>query len=160
MVNPSALGVAFLVLLATTTMVGSSSKQQSFQVSHPSLGDLLLNDAVRAMAGTYHRQTHTISLEQGHVAAAQRLAVQVPEGVRFQGTLTINGTRREQVSPEGLALDLSSVLAQGETQVTLEGTYSPPDANIMVSFESPETTVQQRVGQQGAVHYHIEFRID
>lgn len=161
MVNPSALGVAFLVLLATTTMVGSSSSnQQPFQVSHPSLGRVLADNAVGAVAGAYQRQTNTISLDRESLAAAQRLSVQVPEGVALEGTITINGTEQQPLPPEGITLDLRSVLAQGATEITLEGIYSPVDAEIMVLFENPETTVRQRIGQQGTVHYHIEFRMD
>ncbi|MEY3298543.1 MAG: hypothetical protein RLZZ597_1803 [Cyanobacteriota bacterium] len=161
MVNPSALGVAFLVLLATTTMVRSSPPNQPpFQVTHPSLGKLLADNAVGAVVGAYQHQTNTISLDRESLTAAQRLAIRVPEGVAFQGTLTINDLEQQTLPPEGVILDLRSVLAQGVTEITLEGRYDPDDAEIMVSFENPETTVRQRVGQQGNVDYHIEFRID
>lgn len=161
MVNPSALGVAFLVLLATTTMVdSSSSSRQSFQISHPSLGALLSDDPMEAMVGAYQRQTNVISLNQERLEATQRLSVQVPEGVTFRGTLSINGVVDQRFTSEGLTLDLRDVLASGHTQVTLEGTYTPSPAGIIVAFDNPDTTVRQQVGQQGVVHYQINFQVD
>ncbi|QQE66129.1 hypothetical protein GFS31_28270 [Leptolyngbya sp. BL0902] len=161
MVNPSALGVAFLVLLATTTMVGSSSpSRQSFQVAHPSLGTLPLEESVEAMLGAYQSQTNTISLDQDGLDRAQRLTVQVPRGVTFQGRLLINGEVSQSLQGDGITLDLRDFLSLGLTEITLEGTYTPPDSAIMIAFENPETTVRQQVGQQGLVRYHIQFRVD
>lgn len=160
MVNPSALGVAFLVVLATTTMVESSSSRQSFQIAHPSLRDLLSEDSITAMVGIYQRQQNTISLSQEGLGAAQRLLVQVPTGVTFRGTLAINGVVQQPITSEGITLDLRDFLASGSTQVTLEGTYDPPQDGIVVSFDNPDTTVRQQVGQQGSVDYHINFQVD
>ncbi|WP_190492135.1 hypothetical protein [Phormidium sp. FACHB-1136] len=161
MVNPSALGVAFLVLLATTTMVDSSSSQrQPFQISHPALGTLLSDHAIKTVVGSYQPQTNLISLQSEALARPQWLSVQVPEGVTFRGTLAINGVVEQQVASEGIALDLRAVLAAGQTEVMLEGGYTPSQAGIIVAFDNPDTTVRQQVGQQGRVHYQIKFQVD
>lgn len=161
MVNPSALGVAFLVLLATTTMVGSSpSQRQSFQISHPALGALLSDHSLQAIVGAYPRQTNQISLHPEALERPQWLSIKVPGGVTFRGTLAINGVVEQRFTSEGITLDLREVLASGQTEVTLEGSYTPSQAGIIVAFDNPDTTVRQQVGQQGRVHYQINFQVD
>jgi hypothetical protein len=159
MVNPSALGVAFLVLLATTTVVGSSPPtQSSFQISHPSLGDLIDKDPMGGQASAL--LADTISLDQGDLDEAQWLSVQVPEGAHFEGVLAVNGVVKYRLGAEGIRLDLRDILALGSTDVVLAGSYRPDDGAVVVSFANVETTVRQQVGQQGRVHYKINFWVD
>lgn len=159
MVNPSALGVAFLVLLATTTVVGSSSPtQSSFQISHPSLGDLIDKDPRGGQADAL--LADTISLKRDDLNKAQWLSVQVPEGANFEGVLAVNGVVKYRFGAEGIRLDLKDILALGATDVVLAGSYRPEDGAVVVSFANAETTVRQQVGQQGRVHYQINFWVD
>jgi hypothetical protein len=159
MVNPSALGVAFLVLLATTTVVGSSPPTQpSFQVSHPSLGDLIDQDPMGNRVEAL--PADTIHLDQSGLAESQWLSVQVAEGTSFEGTLAVNGEVKYRFGSEGIRLDLKDVLALGATDVILSGRYSPSDAAVAVAFNNADTSVRQQVGQQGRVHYQINFWLD
>ncbi|MFH7242321.1 MAG: hypothetical protein ACHWZW_05665 [Spirulina sp.] len=159
MVNPSALGVAFLVLLATTTVVGSSPPTQpSFQVAHPSLSDLIDKDPMGGKAELL--PADTIHLDQEGLKEPQWLSVQVPEGASFEGTLAVNGEVKYRFGAEGIRLDLKDILALGATDVVLAGSYSPGDGSVVVSFNNSETTVRQQVGQRGQVHYQINFWVD
>lgn len=159
MVNPSALGVAFLVLLATTTVVGSSPPTQpSFQVSHPSLGDLIDQDPMGEKNEAL--PADTIRLDQDRLEESQWLSVQVSEGASFEGTLAVNGEVKYRFGSEGIRLDLKDVLTLGSTDVILSGRHSPADAAVVVSFNNADTTVRQQVGQQGQVHYQINFWVD
>lgn len=79
MFNPSALGVALLILLATTTMVDSSSSNtRTFHAAHRSLSSLIANTKVGYMMGSYQRQTNSISLSRRTLDQPHTLTISAP----------------------------------------------------------------------------------
>ncbi|HIK45884.1 MAG TPA: hypothetical protein IGR64_13525, partial [Leptolyngbyaceae cyanobacterium M65_K2018_010] len=113
MFNPSALGIALLVLLATTTMVGSSSgSNQLFQPAYRSLSALLSRHGTDQIMGAYQRQVNTISLSRSSLGERHRLTVTAPANGVLQGTITINDQAPQSLRPGFTSLDLSPYLTQ------------------------------------------------
>ncbi len=163
MFNPSALGVALLVLLATTTMVGSSSNgNRGFQVAHQSLGLLISDSSADHMMGSYQRQTNTISLRRNRLNEPHRLTISTEPGVTLRGTITINGATQQSLALDQISgsVDLSPYLAQAITDVVIVGTYEPAAASVTVTFDGPDTRVQQQAGGTGRVNYQLNLVVD
>jgi hypothetical protein len=161
MFNPSALGVALLVLLATTTMVGTSSESdRRFRLAHQSLSSLISSASAVHLIGSSPRQTNTISLSRSTLQAPHTLTVSVPLGATLQGTLSINGQAPVVLEPNSTSLDLSPYLTQALTDVVIEGTYSPASAAVAITFDGPNTKVQQQAGGTGRVNYQLNLVLD
>jgi hypothetical protein len=163
MFNPSALGVALLVLLATTAMVGSSSSgNRGFQVAHQSLGSLISSTSADHMMGSYQRQTNTISLRRQRLSEPHQLTISAAPGVTLRGTITINGNTQQSLTLDQMSggLDLGPYLAQSITDVVIVGTYQPASALVTVTFDGPDTKIQQQAGGTGRVNYQLNLVVD
>ncbi|NJL48669.1 MAG: hypothetical protein HC929_15795 [Leptolyngbyaceae cyanobacterium SM2_5_2] len=57
-------------------------------------------------------------------------------------------------------MDLSPYLAQSITDVVIVGTYQPASASVTVTFEGPDTRVQQQAGGTGRVNYQLNLVVD
>lgn len=161
MFNPSALGVALLILLATTTMVDSSSSNtRTFQAAHRSLSSLIANTKVGYMMGSYQRQTNSISLSRRTLDQPHTLTISAPSGTSIQGTITIDGQTQLTLGQGSSSFDLSPYLTQSATQVVIEATYTPASAAVSIGFEGPDTTVRQGSSGTGQINYQLNLMLD
>lgn len=161
MFNPSALGVALLILLATTTMVDSSSSNtRTFHAAHRSLSSLIANTKVGYMMGSYQRQTNSISLSRRTLDQPHTLTISAPSGTTLQGTITIDGRTRLTLGQGSSSFDLSPYLTQSATQVVIEATYTPASAAVSIVFEGPDTTVRQGSSGTGQINYQLNLMLD
>jgi hypothetical protein len=160
MFNPSALGIALLVLLATTTMVESSStEQRSFQAAHRSLSSLLLKGHTQALGDFQSRQTNTISISQAALQGDQPLRLSITAGPSLQGTLTLNHGLQRSLAPS-TTLDLRPYLDQGIVRVLVEGTYGLEETPVVITLDGAGTTVRQQMGQAGRLNYQLNLVVD
>jgi hypothetical protein len=162
MINPAAIGVALLILLAATTTVGSSSAKQnySFKGSQPTLSNILSSISLKDVMQSYQQQTNTISLNRDALAAPHWLTIKVPSGTSLQGTIVINNEARIPLDNGLPPLDLSPYLEPGLTQVSITGTFAPTAASASIQFEGPDTMVQQRTVGTGEINYQLNLVVE
>lgn len=161
MKQPSALGVALLILLAVTAAVGPSSahNHQSFGVTYQALSAILSQVSARDVMNSYQRQTNTISLERANLDDPHLLSVSVPAGVTLQGYIEIDDHTRVPLSSASEFLDVSPYLSESITRVTIVGSYSPPSASVAIAFNGPNTVVQQQTGGTGRINYQLNLLV-
>lgn len=161
MFNPSALGVALLILVATTTMVDPSSETtHTFQATHRSLSSLIANTKVGYMMGAYQRQTNSISISRRRLDQPHTLTISAPPGTTLEGTITIDDHTQLTLGQGSSAFDLSPYLTEAATQVVVEAFHTPASAEVSILFEGPDTTVRQSSSGSGRIDYQLNLMLD
>jgi hypothetical protein len=162
MINPAAIGISILILLAVTTTVGSSSAKQDniFKGSHRNLGIVLSDMSLKDVMRSYQQQTNTIVLHPSVLADPHILQIEVPSGATLQGQIVINDDIQLPLDRDSVPIDLSPYLKSGRTEVVITGTYSPAAASVLVQFEGPDTLVQQQTAGTGELNYQLNLVVE
>jgi hypothetical protein len=162
MINPAAIGVAILILLAVTTTVESSSayRDYRFEGSQQSLSKILTSKRLKDAMGSYQRQTNVIDLHHTALESPHWLQIEVPTGMKPQGHISINDEVHLPLEDDLLPIDLSPYLKAGHTRITLTGTYVPASASALVRFTGPDTLVQQQTGSDGQLNYQLNLIVE
>jgi hypothetical protein len=160
--NPSAIGVSILILIAATTMVGSSAADShyAFHGSHQSLIKALASADTQAILQFYQRQVDTINVQGAVLQEPHLLTLRLPEGTTFQGHMTINGETQLSLNSNSASVDLSPYLKASENQVVITGHYAPPERSAVVDFKGSDTLVQQLIGDTGQINYQLNLVVE
>lgn len=161
MKHPSALGVALLVLVAVTAVVGPSSANgnASFEGTYPSLSAILSKASAKDVMESYQRQTNTITLDRAHLDDPHLLSVSVPGGATLQGYIEIDGHTRLPLDNSPASIDIGPYLSASMTRITIVGNYSPATAAVAIAFNGPNTVVQQQTGGTGRISYQLNLLV-
>ncbi|WP_035992894.1 hypothetical protein [Leptolyngbya sp. KIOST-1] len=161
MQHPSALGVALLILVAVTAVVGPSSANgnAAFEGTYQTLGAILSRASARDVMDSYQRQTNTISLDRAHLDDPHLLSVSVPGGASLQGYIEIDGHTRVPLNNNSEFIDISPHLNEAITRITIVGSYSPASASVSIAFNGPNTVVQQQTGGTGRINYQLNLLV-
>ena len=159
MINPAAIGVAILILLAATATVGSSSieKNPAFEGSQQTLSDLLARVNLKDAMQSYQRHVNTLILDPIALESPHLLQIEVPAGTSLQGQILINDEVRFALDSGPMPIDLGPYLQTGQTQVVVTGTYTPASALVLIHFEGPDTLVQQQTEGAGELNYQLNL---
>lgn len=162
MINPAALGVSLLILLAATMTVESSAAKNSsvFKGSQQTLSNLMVNVSLKEAISSYQRHTNTITLDAATLKAAHMLHIEVPLGTDLRGQLVINDDVRLALDDDLRPIDLGPYLSPGLTQVVVTGTYRPPSASVIIRFEGPTTVAQQQTAGVGELNYQLNLIVE
>ena len=67
---------------------------------------------------------------------------------------------RQSLGAGSTVLNLSPYLTQPLTTVVIAGTYSPPGGAAAITFEGPNTMVQQQARGTGRVNYQLNLVVE
>jgi hypothetical protein len=160
--NPSAFGVALLVLV-TATLVGPSeaNDNRTFNGLHPMLRSLVTDFDMQEMLRTYQQPANIISLDRATIDEPHWLTVSIPVDTELQGEILINDTIRIPLEDDGSTrLDLSPYFFDDETTIKISGRYQPASAALAVIFDGPSTLIQQQTGNTGELNYQLTLVVD
>jgi hypothetical protein len=157
MKNPSILGVSLLIVIAATTMVGSSSANSNygFHGSQHTLSKVIASVDVKNAMQAYQRQINTISISRESLEDPHVLSVRVPAGASLAGQIDINNEVQVPLSGNASTIDISPYLTTGTVRVTIAGSYTPASETVSINFEGPDTLVQQNNGGTGQLNYQL-----
>ncbi|MGB3201500.1 MAG: hypothetical protein WBA99_11385 [Nodosilinea sp.] len=161
MKHPSALGVALLVLVAVTAVVGPSSANgnQPFGGNYQALSTILSKASAKDVMDSYQRQTNTITLDRAYLDDPHLLSVSVPGGASLQGYIEIDGHTRVPLGTSSDVIDVGPYLSESITRITIVGRYSPASASVAIAFNGPNTVVQQQTGGSGQISYQLNLLV-
>ncbi|WP_155523477.1 hypothetical protein [Nodosilinea nodulosa] len=161
MQHPSMLGIALLILVAVTTVVGPSSAdgKASFEGTYQALSAILSKVSAKDVMDSYQRQTNTISLDPANLDQPHLLSVSVPSGATLQGYIEIDGHTRVPLSNTSKVIDVTPYLSESITRITIVGSYSPASGSVAIAFNGPDTVVQQQTGGTGRINYQLNLLV-
>jgi hypothetical protein len=161
MKHPSALGIALLVLVAVTTVVGPSSANNtlSFAGTYKALSAILSQVTAQDVMAAYQRQTNIISLEGADLDEPHLLSINAPVGTILQASIAVDDHPPVPLKGNGELLDIRPYLRETITRITIVGTYSPATTVVTIGFSGPNTTVQQQTGGTGQIHYQLNLLV-
>lgn len=161
-INQTQLTQASSVQVASSAELKHNSRVREALKRHPNQStSRQRRQAVPLTAGSYSLQQTSVNLRTKDLRQPCLLTIEpASASTKLTGMIKLNGKRLLTLNGKRTELNLAKFLKKGKNKVEVVGSYSPRNADVEISFDSPSGEVVQAVGGSGKINQVITLNID